>query len=91
MDAQSRESIVNRIHRLRDQIHHHDRLYYQMARPEITDQQYDALLKELIELEHRHPELVTPDSPTQRVAGAPIDGFRSVTHGIPMISIDNTY
>ena len=91
MDAESMEQTAERINRLRDQIRHHDRLYYQLARPEITDQQYDALLKELIELERRHPELVTPDSPSLRVAGAPIDGFRSVTHSIPMISIDNTY
>ena len=80
-----------RIDQLRNEIRHHDRLYYQMAKPEISDQQYDALMRELVELERQHPELITPDSPTQRVAGAPIEGFRTVAHTIPMISIDNTY
>ncbi len=80
-----------RIAQLRRQIQHHDRLYYQLATPEISDQQYDALLRELIGLEKQHPELVTMDSPTQRVGGAPLEGFASVVHTIPMISIDNTY
>lgn len=80
-----------RIAQLRKQIQEHDRLYYQLAKPEISDQQYDDILRELIELEKRHPELITPDSPTQRVGGTPLEGFAAVVHTIPMISIDNTY
>ncbi len=80
-----------RIQQLREEICRHDYLYYVEAAPEISDRQYDGLMKELGALERKHPELVTPDSPTQRVAGAPIEGFRKVTHDPPMLSIDNTY
>ena len=80
-----------RIEELRRQIHRHDVLYYVEARPEISDFEYDRLMAELKALETRHPELVTPDSPTQRVSGQPIEGFASVTHRLPMLSIDNTY
>jgi DNA ligase (NAD+) len=74
---------------LREQIHRHDYLYYVEARPEISDAEYDALVRELAALEAEHPELITPDSPTQRVAGAPIDLFRPVAHRTPMLSLDN--
>ncbi len=84
-------SLADELESLRQQIRHHDDLYYQKAQPEISDKAYDALLKELLELEAAHPELVTPDSPSQRVGGKPIDGFASVTHAIRMMSIDNTY
>jgi DNA ligase (NAD+) len=80
-----------RAEELRKLIHHHNRLYYVEARPEISDREYDKLLEELRKLEEAHPELVTPDSPTQRVGGEPIEGFRTVTHRVPMLSIDNTY
>lgn len=73
------------------QIRHHDRAYYILARPEITDREYDRLFQELIELEKEHPELVTPDSPSQRVGGQPLDGFPPVPHAVPMLSLDNTY
>lgn len=76
---------------LRAEIERHNRLYYVDAAPEITDQEYDQLLKELEGIEARFPNLVTPDSPTQRVGGAPIDGFETVEHEVPMLSIDNTY
>ena len=76
---------------LRRLIHHHNYKYYVEDRPEISDQEFDRLLKELEGLEAAHPELVTPDSPTRRVGGQPIDSFRSVTHRVPMLSIDNTY
>lgn len=76
---------------LRDELNRHNRLYYVEARPEISDQQYDALMNELLELEAKHPELKSPDSPTQRVGGEPIEGFESVDHALPMLSIDNTY
>lgn len=76
---------------LRREIERHNRLYYQQARPEISDQEYDQLLRQLQELEAQHPHLVTSDSPTQRVGGQPIEGFVTVTHSQPMLSIDNTY
>ena len=76
---------------LRRLIDHHNRLYYVDARPEVSDREFDALLAELVALEAAHPELKTPDSPTQRVGGGPVDEFRTVTHRRPMLSIDNTY
>ena len=82
---------AERIRRLRDKIAHHDRLYYVEARPVISDREYDKLMHQLKSLEQKHPELVTPDSPTQRVAGEPIAAFRTLTHSTPMLSIDNTY
>jgi DNA ligase (NAD+) len=76
---------------LRQLIDHHNRKYYIDAAPEISDREFDRLLEELQKLEAAHPELSTPDSPTQRVGGAPIDEFRTVRHRVPMLSIDNTY
>jgi DNA ligase (NAD+) len=76
---------------LRKLLHHHNYLYYTESRPEISDREFDALMKELEGIEAAHPELITPDSPTQRVGGAPVDGFAAVTHRVPMLSIDNTY
>ena len=80
-----------RIQQLRAQIHRHNRLYYVDNKPQITDQQFDALLEELESLEEKHPDLITPDSPTQRVGGQPLDQFQTVRHARPMLSIDNTY
>ena len=76
---------------LRAEINRHNRLYYVDAAPEISDREYDRLMERLEELEAEHPELITPDSPTQRVGGAPLAGFATVTHAVPMLSIDNTY
>ena len=76
---------------LRAELERHNRLYYTDAKPEISDQQFDALLRELQDLEATHPDLVTPDSPTQRVGGAPIDGFQQIRHKVRMMSLDNTY
>jgi DNA ligase (NAD+) len=76
---------------LRDQINLHNHKYYVEAAPEISDKEFDLLLKELEQIEKAHPDLITPDSPTQRVGGQPIEGFRTVTHRVPMLSIDNTY
>src|SRR5438309_6912231 len=73
---------------LRRLIDHHNYLYYVEARPEIYDVEFDRLLRELEQLEAAHPELATPDSPTQRVGGEPIGSFRTVTHRVPMLSID---
>src|SRR4051812_9221099 len=76
---------------LRKLIDYHNHLYYAEAKPAISDREFDRLLEELRAIEAKHPELVTPDSPTQRVGGAPIEGFHTVTHRAPMLSIDNTY
>ncbi len=76
---------------LRETIRHHDRKYYVEAEPEISDLEYDRLLERLKKLESEHPELVTPDSPTQRVGGQPVEGLEPVEHRVPMLSIDNTY
>ncbi len=83
--------IAEQVERLREQIREHDHRYYVLAKPTLSDAKYDRLLRELQELEEAHPELHSPDSPTQRVGGAPIDGFEHVTHAVPMLSIDNTY
>jgi DNA ligase (NAD+) len=82
---------ADRIAELRLHISRHNYLYYVEAKPEISDREFDKLLEELQELETEHPDLITPDSPTQRVGGQPIEGFTSVRHRVPMLSIDNTY
>jgi len=79
------------IDRLRREINDHDYKYYTLGDPSISDQQYDKLFKQLQALEAKHPEAITPDSPTQRVGEKPIDGFEHVSHAVPMLSIDNTY
>ena len=84
-------SVQHRINELRTLINHHNDLYYVDAAPEISDREFDKLLEELQKLEAAHPQLVTPDSPTQRVGGQPIEGFATVRHREPMLSIDNTY
>ncbi|MCR4319799.1 MAG: NAD-dependent DNA ligase LigA [Candidatus Brocadiaceae bacterium] len=84
-------TIKGKIQQLRDTIRYHDRKYYVENNPEITDYEYDQLLKELQRLEKLHPELITPDSPTQRVGGEPITQFPTIEHRVPMLSIDNTY
>jgi DNA ligase (NAD+) len=76
---------------LRKQLDYHNHKYYVDAAPEISDREFDRLLEELTRLEKDHPELRTPDSPTQRVGGTPIDGFEKVSHRVPMLSIDNSY
>lgn len=80
-----------RAEELRAELERHNRLYYVEARPEISDREFDRLLRELQDLEAAHPELVTPDSPTQRVGGTPLEGFAQVKHAVPMMSLDNTY
>ncbi len=84
-------NVAERIEQLRREIERHNRLYYIEATPQISDREYDKLYQELVDLETAHPELVTADSPTQRVGGEPIPGFRNVAHTVPMLSIDNTY
>ena len=87
----TRESPEARVRELRELIRYHDQRYYTDADPEITDTEYDALMRELQTLESAHPELVTSDSPTRRVSGEPTDGFETVRHSEPMLSLDNTY
>jgi DNA ligase (NAD+) len=82
---------LERITELREQIRHHENRYYVLNEPEISDEQFDALLHELERLETEHPDLVTADSPTQRVAGRPVEGFPTVEHISPMLSLDNAY
>src|SRR5687767_1084225 len=80
-----------RIHELRRLIRRHEELYYVQDAPEIADAEFDALMRELSDLETAHPDLVTPDSPTQRVGGRVAFGFAAVTHAEPMLSLDNAY
>ena len=87
--SMTRADAAQRITDLREQIHHHDYLYYVEARPEVSDAEYDALMRELRELEASFPDLVTADSPTQRIAGTPTDIFKPVEHHAAMLSLDN--
>ncbi len=86
-----KESERRRARELAAEIRRHERLYHVDAKPEISDREFDRMLAELAELEARHPELRTADSPTQRVGGEPIEGFAPVTHETPMLSLANTY
>ena len=85
------DQAAERIDALRVAINRHNRLYHVEAAPQISDFDYDQLIEELSQLEQQFPDLITPDSPTQRVGGEPISGFESVAHAVPMMSIDNTY
>jgi DNA ligase (NAD+) len=85
------QGIAQRLKHLREELNRHNHLYYVQAKPEISDREYDRLMKELTDIEATHPELKTPDSPSQRVGGEPIEGFKTVEHAVPMMSIDNTY
>src|SRR5215510_12187472 len=81
--------ILARVIALRNEIRHHDYLYYVKARPEISDSQYDRLFRELVELEQAHPEFVSADSPSQRVGAPPLDELVKVLHKQPMLSLDS--
>jgi len=85
------KDIQEKIEELRKRIRYHDYRYYVEARPEISDREYDDLMKKLQQLEEDNPTLKTDDSPTQRVGGKPLDGFETVAHRLPMLSMDNTY
>ena len=84
-------SILKRIESLRAQLREHDYRYYVLAQPTISDQEYDRLMGELVDLEAAHPETIAPDSPSQRVGGQPTKEFQTVTHVVPMLSLSNTY
>src|SRR5215475_9696 len=83
------EDPAHAVERLRDELRRHEHLYYVLDSPEISDAEYDALMRRLDELEKQHPELASPDSPTQRVGGKPREGFIKVRHSSPMLSLDN--
>lgn len=85
------QTIAEQIEKLREEIRRHDTLYYTFNAPELTDVEYDKLFRQLQLLELEHPELVTDDSPTQRVGGTPVAGLEEVEHLVPMLSIDNAY
>jgi len=91
MVSNTRTSVAQRIARLREAIRHHDYRYYVLNQPEISDAEYDRRLRELQALEAQAPQLVTPDSPTQRVGGVPDQAFRPVRHTTPMLSLDNAF
>jgi DNA ligase (NAD+) len=76
---------------LRAQIAHHNKRYYEQDAPEVTDAEYDALMNELRALETEHPDILTPDSPTQRVGSAPSTKFEKVRHSVPMLSLGNAF
>ena len=86
-----RREADEKIAQLQGEIRKHDRLYYEDAAPIISDREYDRLYKELVDLETQFPDLVTPDSPTQRVGGKPLEAFAQIQHLSPMLSLDNTY
>jgi len=83
--------ILKRIEQLREEINYHNYLYYVLDQPVITDADYDALMRELKEIEDKYPETVTPDSPTQRIGAPPSEKFASVSHSIPMLSLDDAF
>lgn len=85
------EKIKEEAKRLREDIEYHNYRYYVLSQPVISDEEYDKLMKRLIELEEKYPELKTPDSPTQRVGGQPTGSFETIQHSEPMLSLDNTY
>ncbi|HKO18471.1 MAG TPA: hypothetical protein VJU82_06260, partial [Acidobacteriaceae bacterium] len=83
--------VEQQIEALREELRHHEHLYYVLDAPEISDAEYDSRMNRLKALEAEHPDLVTPDSPTQRVGGKPKEGFAKTQHSRPMLSLDNAY
>jgi len=87
----SGKDAARRVKELSEKIREHDHKYYTLSTPTISDHEYDAMMRELTELEAQYPELKLPDSPTQRVGGQPTKEFPTVTHSVPMLSLANTY
>src|SRR5271166_266493 len=85
------KDVEKKLDSLREKIRHHEYLYYVLDNPGISDAEFDQLMQQLKDLEAAHPDLITPDSPTQRVGGKPREGFVKVPHSSPMLSLDNTY
>jgi len=83
--------VKKEIEKIRQEIRHHDYRYYVLNQPEVSDAEYDKLMRRLKQLEDKHPQLKVPDSPTQRVGGEPLKGFEQVKHKLPMLSLDNAY
>src|SRR5579863_6687728 len=83
------DKVLKEIEQLRQKLQYHEHLYYVLDKPEITDAEYDAMMRRLSDLEAAHPDLLTPDSPTQRVGGKPREGFVKVPHSVQMLSLDN--
>ena len=81
------EDVRKQIEDLRAKINYHNYRYYTLDDPELSDAEYDQLMQKLIELETQYPEFVTPDSPTQRVGSTPLDGFATITHQVPLLSL----
>src|SRR5579859_3710127 len=90
-DRTKDRAIERQIEDLRETIRHHEHLYYVLDAPELPDAEFDRLMQELKAIEAAHPDLITPDSPTQRVGGKPREGFIKVVHSRPMLSLDNAY
>jgi len=90
-DRVNNQAVESRIDDLRQTIRHHEHLYYVLDAPELPDAEFDRLMQELKKLEAAHPELITRDSPSQRVGGKPLEGFPKVVHSRPMLSLDNAY
>ena len=91
MAKKQKPDISKEIAKLRDELNEHNRRYHTLDKPSISDAEYDALYRQLVSLEEAHPEFVTPDSPTQRVGSAPLDGFTQVDHTVPMLSLANAF
>ena len=83
--------VVSRVNQLREEINYHNYRYYVLDDPVISDAEFDRLLQELTRLEERYPQLVTPDSPTQRVGAKPLEKFETVRHRQPMLSLENAF
>ncbi|MFW6381329.1 MAG: NAD-dependent DNA ligase LigA [Bacillota bacterium] len=90
-ESQDRENIKQRLQKLREQLRYHEYQYYVLDNPEISDAEFDEMMQELQQLEEEYPELVTPDSPTRRVGGEPLDAFDKVRHSTPMLSLGNAF
>jgi len=84
-------SVEEEIQKLRAEINRHNYLYHALDAPEISDEEFDRLMRRLVELEEKYPHLITPDSPTQRVGAPPLESFETVTHRVPMLSLSNVF
>lgn len=91
MPSRDKQSITKQLEQLREQLRQHAHNYYVLDQPAIPDAEYDRLFRQLQEIEAQHPELITPDSPSQRVGGKPLAAFAQVKHRIPMLSLGNVF
>jgi DNA ligase (NAD+) len=91
MSTANESKLIEKIEKLRNTLHHHNYRYYVLDDPEVSDAEYDRMMQELIRIEEAHPELVSPDSPTARVGAAPLEKFETISHTIPMLSLENGF